>query len=257
MLLITELDKLPLLSQPCGLTIGSFDGVHLGHQSLLKHLRSKLPSNGILAVFTFINHPSHVFNPNHPTSLICPPLQKVKHLSDYGTDIVFLIPFTAEFANTSFEGFLRKLKKHLNFSYLTLGTGAAFGRNREGDETNVRKLALELGFEVDYLPKTMIKGLPVSSGRVRTLISQGSFQDVQECLGRHYSLMGHLEENAFYHFHLTDICLPPEGIYAVRLKTAENEYLGRALVSPKEKSMQFDLFNDSISLCDKDVEAIF
>jgi riboflavin kinase/FMN adenylyltransferase len=172
MLLITDLNDIPTLGRPCGLTIGSFDGVHLGHQALLKHLRAKLPPNSILSILTFSNHPSHLFTPHSPTLLISPPLQKVKHFENYGADLVILIPFDAAFAGTSFEKFLRHMKESLGFSYLSLGEGATFGKNKEGNEANVKLLAKEIGFEVDYLPKYLVNGTPVSSGRVRALIAQ-------------------------------------------------------------------------------------
>jgi riboflavin kinase/FMN adenylyltransferase len=258
MLLITDLNDIPLLSYPCGLTIGSFAGVHLGHQALLKHLKSKLPSNGILTVFTFSNHPSHLLTPDHLTPLICPPLQKVKSLVDYGADIVILIPFTAEFAKTSFREFLTQLKKKLNFSYLALGTGSTFGQNREGDESNVCKLAIELNFAADYLPKIIVGRAPVSSGRIRSSITQGAFHEAQDCLGHHYSLMGRLNvKNGFYHFFLPGICLPPKGIYPIRLKTHSKIYLARAYITPQEQWIQLDLIETAISLQGKDVEVIF
>jgi riboflavin kinase / FMN adenylyltransferase len=258
MLLITDLNDVPSLTKACGLTIGSFDGVHLGHQALLNHLKSKLPSDGVLCVFTFSTHPSHLFCPETPVPLICPPLQKVKHLADYGADLIFLIPFTPEFAKTSFESFLRQLKKRLHFSHLAFGIGAAFGKNREGDEINVRHLASELAFETDYLPKTMIGGAPVSSGRIRSLITQGSFQEVQTCLGRPYSLMGRLQqENGFYHFFLPGICHPPEGIYSIRLKTTSSTYLGRAHISTEEPIIRLELLKTEPSLHGKDAEVIF
>ncbi len=256
MLLITDLAKLPSLSEPCGLTIGSFDGVHLGHQALLKHLKSKLPTNGILVVFTFLNHPTHLFTPDRPTPLICPPLQKVKYLADYGADIVCLIPFTVEFAKTSFREFLYYLKKQLSFSHLALGTGAAFGKNKEGDEPTVRKLASQLSFKVDYIPKTVVHGVPVSSGRIRSSIIQGALHEVQECLGRHYSLMGRLRnENGFFRFPLPGICLPPDGIYPVRVKTNSTIYLARAQIVPKEQLLRLDFLEMTASL--QDVEVIF
>ncbi len=257
MLLITDLNEIPQLSQPCGLTIGSFDGVHLGHQAILKSLRLKLSPGANIAVFTFSNHPSQLFTPEKPTPLICPPLQKVKHLADYGAGIVFLIPFSEDFAKQSFREFLQHLKNKLKFSHLTLGTGAAFGHRKEGDEMNVRKLGSALGFEVDYLPKTMVGGTLVSSGRVRASIAQGSFQDVQECLGRHYSLMGRLRKNTFEHFSLPGICLPPEGIYAVRIKVNGSIHLGRAQVSPQEQLIRLDPLKTDAPLQDKDAEVIF
>jgi riboflavin kinase/FMN adenylyltransferase len=202
-----------------------------------------LPPHGTLAVFTFSTHPSHLFTPEQPSFLICPPLQKVKHLADYGADLVFLIPFTHEFAKTPFTEFLQHLKRQLNFSQLVLGSGAAFGKNKEGDETHVRKLATELNFVVDYLPKTRVDDIPISSGRIRSLIMQGALHEVQICLGRPYSLMGQLhEKNRFFYFPLPNICLPPEGIYPVRLKANSVTYLARAHILPQEQEIKIDPF---------------
>ncbi len=255
MLLITDLRDIPSFTESCGLTLGSFDGVHLGHQALLNHLKSV--QSGPLVVFTFSTHPSHLFTPDRPTPLICPPLQKAKLLFEYGADTVILIPFTVEFANTPFSDFLSHLKNQLQFSHLALGTGATFGKNKEGDENGVRKLAEKLQFSVDYLPKTKVGNELVSSGRVRTSIAKAAFHEAQECLGRHYSLMGRCQGNEFYHLTLEGICLPPEGIYPVRVKTGYGAHLARAYVMPKAQRISFDLFHEGPSLRNEDVEVVF
>ncbi len=258
MLLITDINDTPPIDRPCGLTIGSFDGVHLGHQALLKRLRQKLPSNALLAVFTFSNHPSHHFAPQAPTPLICPPLQKAKLLGDYGADIVILTPFTPEFSKTSFDKFLHLLKQKLSFSTLVLGIGATFGKHKEGNEENVKRLAPELGFEVEYLPKFTLHNTPVSSGRIRSFISQGALHDVQACLGRPYSLMAHLNaEDDRYFFNVKGLCLPPEGVYPVRLKTSAHEYLARVQVSPKKHQIRIELLNEAATVLEKEAEVIF
>ncbi len=256
MLLITDLRDIPSFTETCGLSLGSFDGVHLGHQALLKHLKSALPSSP-LVVFTFSTHPSHLFTPDRPTPFICPPLQKAKLLFEYGADVVILIPFTAEFASTPFSDFLGYLKKQLKFSHLALGVGATFGRNKEGDETAVRKLAEKLQFNVDYLPKTMLGDAPISSGKVRSLIGKAAFHEVQECLGRRYSLMGRCQNNEFYHLILEGICLPSEGIYPVRVKTPYGAHLARAYVMPQQQKISFDLFHEAASLHNEDIELVF
>lgn len=254
MLLITDLDDAPDFNNPCGLTIGSFDGVHLGHQALISHLRSELPSNGILTVFTFSNHPSQNFTPHAPVPLISPPLQKVKYLGEIGVDIVVLIPFTTQFSQTPFDQFLSRLKERLEFSYLALGAGATFGKGKEGNEANVKRLAPELGFKVDYLPKFLLDGIPVSSGRIRTLISQGEFSKAQACLGRPYSLMGHIQD---HEMNATNLCLPPEGTYSVSLKIADQIHLGSAEVSPVEQKIRLDFLNKSLKINHQEVEIFF
>jgi len=258
MLLVPSLDDIPPIDQPCGLTIGSFDGVHLGHQTLLKQLRAKLPSNGLLTVYTFSNHPSHHFTPNAPTPLICPPLQKVKLLEAYGADIVILVPFTQEFAHTPFEQFLRLLKEKLSFSHLMLGANATFGHKRQGNEENVRKIAPSLEFEVDYLPKFALHETPISSGLIRSLIARGALHETQECLGRPYSLMGHVRsEERLYSFNAQGLCLPPEGVYPIRIKTSSQMHLGRAQVSSQEQKIRLELLKENVSIDEKEVEVIF
>ena len=258
MLLITDLNDIPSLNRPSALTIGNFDGVHLGHQALLQHLRAKLPPEGVLTVLTFSNHPSYFFTPDSPTPLIYPPLQKVKYLFDCGADIVLLIPFTAECANTPFDAFLRRLKKQLSFSYLAFGTGAVFGQARQGNEQRVKQLAPELETEVDYLPKYQLNGSPVSSGRIRTLITQAAFPDAQHCLGRPYSLMGRIfQEKKNHVMHFPGICFPPEGTYPIHLKTSTQTYLGKAHISPQSDHIQLDLLNAKIPLVGKEAEIIF
>lgn len=258
MLLVLSIDDVPSIDQPCGLTIGSFDGVHLGHQTLLKQLRAKLPSNGILVVYTFSNHPSHHFTPNAPTPLICPPLQKAKLLEEYGADIVILVPFTQQFANTPYEQFLRHLKEKLSFSHLMLGTNATFGHKRQGNEENVKKIAPSLEFEVNYLPKLALHETPISSGFIRSLIARGAFHETQECLGRPYSLMGHLtSDQRLYTFPTHGLCLPPEGVYPVRIKTSSQMHLGRAQVTSQEQKIHLELLKENVSIGEKEVEVIF
>jgi riboflavin kinase/FMN adenylyltransferase len=258
MLLITNLNEIPPLEQTCGFTIGTFDGVHRGHQELIKHLRAKIPSKSKIAAFTFSNHPSHLFSPHSPLPLICSPLQKVKFLADIGVEIVFLIPFTKEFSQISFESFLKSMKRHLGFSHLTLGAGATFGKNKEGDEAKVKALAKDLSFEVDYLQKFLINGTPVSSGRIRTLISQANFTEAHQCLGRPYSLLGSLfQKKKHFHMYFPGICLPPQGIFPVQLKTHSQVFIGKARISLQEQQITIELPENRLPMSGQDAELIF
>jgi riboflavin kinase/FMN adenylyltransferase len=258
MILITDICQIPPIDRPCGLTIGSFDGVHLGHQALLHRLRSKLPSEGLLAVFTFSNHPSHYFTPHAPIPLITPPLQKAQLLKELGADIAILTPFTPEFSKTCFDEFLRTLKSRLSFSYLVLGSGATFGKHKEGNEANVRNLCSKLSFEVEYLPKLSLQGAPISSGRIRALISQGAFHEAKAYLGRPYSLMCHLSfDKGQYSTPVKGLCLPPEGIYPVQIKTASRQYLGRAHIDHKEHQIHLELSHGGEAIDSTEAEVIF
>jgi riboflavin kinase/FMN adenylyltransferase len=156
------------------LTIGFFDGVHLGHQSLLKQLRAK-PHATIL---TFSNHPQAIFHPPAPELLI-PLEEKISLLKQYADEVIVL-PFTPEFAATPFEILLSQF----DLSHLIFGIGSAFGKNREGNETAVRSYAKPRGIFVEYLPKALLKGEPISSSRIRRALVAGEMKLAHQLLGK-------------------------------------------------------------------------
>lgn len=156
------------------LTIGFFDGVHLGHQMLLNKLRSH-PHTTIL---TF---------DNHPFSLICPPApplllsyeQRIELLREYA-DVLVVLPFTEEFASTRYDALLNRF----DISHLILGEGSVFGKNREGTEENVRLYCAKKGIEVEYLPKLLFEKEPISSSRIRKAIASQQTALAEQLLGR-------------------------------------------------------------------------
>jgi riboflavin kinase/FMN adenylyltransferase len=155
------------------LTIGFFDGVHLGHQALLRALRAH-PHSTIL---TFSNHPQSVFNPPAP-ELLLPLSEKIELLKAYGT--VDIRPFTLEFAATPFD----QLLDQFNLSHFILGKGSVFGKNREGNETNVKAYAATRGIIVEYIPKVLFNNEPVSSSRIRRAMAAGNHSLATQLLGR-------------------------------------------------------------------------
>lgn len=155
------------------LTIGFFDGVHLGHQAILRRLR-QCPHATIL---TFSNHPQSLFHPP-PPPLILPFEEKITRLKLYA-DEVLAIPFTFEFAATPYDELLSRFE----LSHLIFGIGSAFGKNREGDETQVRKYAQKKGIVVEYIPKVLFEGEPISSSRIRRALQSGQIHLAQQLLG--------------------------------------------------------------------------
>ncbi len=229
------------ITDPCALTIGTFDGVHLGHQMLIGRLKSVLPPSGIPVVFTFSNHPSHLFTPSSPIPLICTPEHKSQLLTSCGAKHILMVPFTQTFSETPFAEFLTELHSKLHFTHLILGEGATFGKNREGDETHVRALGDKLHFQTEYIAKKFLGTRPISSGRVRIAIETGNFEEAALCLGREYSLLGRLHpEKEHYLLPMENICLPPEGIYPIRIKTPKETLLGRAHVNSRQQFIRID-----------------
>lgn len=156
------------------LTIGFFDGVHLGHQALLHKLRKK-PHTTIL---TFSNHPHTIINPPAPKLLIS--LEKKIELLKPYADELLVLEFTPEFASTPFH----ELLDRFDLSSILLGTGTAFGKNREGNEVNMRKYAEEKGIEIEYFPKILFDEEVASSSRIRKALKEQNLLLVKQLLGR-------------------------------------------------------------------------
>ncbi len=188
MLIIEDIKDIPKLPHPIALTIGSFDGLHRGHQKLLVRVREKATPKGTAAVLTFANHPSTVLSGKAPPSAICSRAQKLKLLELAGVDLVLMLPFTLELAKVPYELFIKEIKNKLPFSSLVLGKGAAFGSGKKGDEQHVRALGNVLHFEVEYLPVEEEDGRAISSGWVREEIAKGNLQMVEKLLGRPYNV---------------------------------------------------------------------
>ena len=180
------------------LTIGVFDGVHLGHQLLLSHL--KKTSYRALAL-TFSNHPSKILRESSPPLLTSLPL-KLALLKQHGADEVLSIPFTREIADLPFVEFLAPYP----IRHLILGEDATFGKGCLGTTEALRHLGLKRNFTVHSLPKLHRGKKPISSSLIRALIAQGRLIEAEELLGRPY---------CFLSTDLSDLCLPPDGEYPV------------------------------------------
>jgi riboflavin kinase/FMN adenylyltransferase len=238
--IVTDIN-ISIPKKPCGLTIGNFDGVHLGHISLLQHMRSLLPKDIPLVVYTFINHPTHVLSHLPPIPFIYTLEHKLKILSENKVDYTVLSTFTKELAETPYNQFLLMLKEKIGFTFLVLGKGARFGKEKEGTEDKIRKCAEQLNFRVEYLPKLQFDHEILSSGHIRTLIAQGEFSQASRCLGRPYSIYAPLLfEKERCHMSLYQLCLPPSKTYPVHIIIGEKTYAGRARIDRHAQRIDID-----------------
>jgi riboflavin kinase/FMN adenylyltransferase len=175
-------------------TIGSFDGVHIGHQGLLRRVRSTAARQGLSAVaVTFDPHPRCIVDPSG-----CPPLltsidDRIELLARYGAERVVVIPFTRELSGWSAERFATELVESLGMRMLIVGPGFALGHGREGTIEFLRLLGTQQGFRIVTVAPLKRGGRPVSSGRIRASILGGSFADAISMLGRPYVLEGVIE----------------------------------------------------------------
>ncbi len=181
-------DKYPAI----GLTIGNFDGVHLGHRELLKKIKNDcLKKKQSFVVVTFIPHPQKILKPEKERFLINSYEQRRRLLKALGVDFLVEIGFTRDFSTLSPEEFLKKhLLAYPNLKDFYLGYDFAFGANKQGGYDLVKALCKPLNVEVEIQPKFEFNGKVVSSSLIRDLLISGKISEVEELLARPFHLEG-------------------------------------------------------------------
>jgi len=173
-------------------TLGNFDGVHLGHQYIMKRLVERAAALGVPAVaVTFEPHPISVLRPDVAPKRILTPDQKREVLGEMGIDLLVIIEFTLEFSRKEPEVFIREvLSEKLRAQELVLGTNFRFGRARAGDLETLRSLGGTFGFQVRRVDPALSEGEMISSSRIRKALSEGRAGEAAAMLGRPYFVEG-------------------------------------------------------------------
>ncbi len=174
------------------LTIGSFDGIHLGHQRILNRVIEKARArNGTAAVLTMQPHPREFFTPNQAPNLLTTPAKKQELFEAHGMDAVFILPFNTETAELSREAFVEEIVLgRCRAEALVVGHDFCFGRGAEGDYEFLREAGAQHGFEAEQTPPLLIGGERVSSTLIRERILLGDLGQAARLLGRRYSVQG-------------------------------------------------------------------
>ncbi len=194
--MVTELARWELrraaLGRPTAVTIGVFDGVHLGHQTVLKHVVESANSDGLAsAAITFHPHPRQVLRPDLTTEYVTSLEDRLSLIMRTGLDGVATVSFTSEFAQTDAGDFVRMLVEEFNLARLIIGEDFALGRQRGGDPETLAALGRELGYEVEVIELlTNDATTKVSSTEVRNALADGDVTLVSELLGRRFALHG-------------------------------------------------------------------
>ncbi|MBV8124000.1 MAG: bifunctional riboflavin kinase/FMN adenylyltransferase, partial [Paucibacter sp.] len=183
---------------PCALTIGNFDGVHLGHQALLKHVHAAAGRLGLeAAVMTFEPHPREFFaqrmgDLSKAPARIANLRDKLQSLSDNCIDRVIVEHFNAHFASLTPQEFTEKvLVEGLHVKWLMVGDDFCYGARRAGNVAMLKEAGRHYGFEVETLPTVMNGATRISSSAVRAALAEGDFQHAEALLGHPYSISGH------------------------------------------------------------------
>lgn len=186
------------IARPTVLTLGVFDGLHLGHQLIIERVVERARAVGAVpTVITFDPHPRAVLHPESAPPLLQTFDQKVEAFGVLGVEQTIVIRFTREFASVRAEEFLRDvLYERLQAREAYLGRGFAFGRGREGDIELLRRVSRELGFFADEVPEVRLRGQRISSSRIRGLLAEGRVNLARRMLGRPYGVEGRVVRGA-------------------------------------------------------------
>jgi riboflavin kinase/FMN adenylyltransferase len=187
-----SLERVDLPAGPVHLAIGMFDGVHRGHQAVIRSaIAAARARGGSAGVLTFEPHPSVVLRPDSPTKLLLSAADKRRLLAGLGIDFLIEHPFTPAFAATTARDFVAQLKRALpGLETVYVGENFRFGRGREGDIAVLQSAAREAGFTVHSAPRLSDLGAPISSSRLRDLVAAGDLAQANALLGYSYFAEG-------------------------------------------------------------------
>ncbi|MBN1667254.1 MAG: bifunctional riboflavin kinase/FAD synthetase [Anaerolineales bacterium] len=176
------------------LTIGSFDGVHRGHQDLIQQLTAGAHQIGAPAVvLTFYPHPGAVLRSRTEPFYLTSPDERAQLLGQAGVDFVITHPFNQQVAATTAGDFMRKLHKHLGIAHLLIGHDFALGKNRKGDFSRLTQIGVELGYQTSQIAPFYLDEQLVSSSHIRFLLGAGKVEEAARMLGRNYTVTGKVE----------------------------------------------------------------
>jgi riboflavin kinase / FMN adenylyltransferase len=233
---IAELEQ---IRQPVVLAFGVFDGLHLGHQEVLR--RAQLHARGIgaaMLLFTFSPHPQRVLAPQHAPAMLCSLPHELLLLERLGVEHVLVCPFDKDLAATPAGAFITNVAHRCQrLAAIFVGETWRFGKGREGDVLLLQLLGKQQGFEAFGVPSVMLQGQVVSSTSIRQAVTDGDFLRASALLGRPYAVLGDVVKgrqlgrtlgfptaNLNTHVEL----LPEPAVYAVRATVAGSSYRGVA-----------------------------
>jgi riboflavin kinase / FMN adenylyltransferase len=176
---------------PGVLTIGTFDGVHLGHQRLIQEVVRSAREKGVQAVaLTFEPSPREVLRPDQPLAYLTKLPQKLDFMAAAGLDETVVVPFTRELSQVEAPDFIRWVRHYLPFVELWEGEGFALGHGRTGNTGVLARLGEEMGYTLRIAPLVELGGEPVSSTRIREAVMSGDMESATALLGRYFTVPG-------------------------------------------------------------------
>ncbi|MBV9240738.1 MAG: bifunctional riboflavin kinase/FAD synthetase [Acidobacteria bacterium] len=180
------------IAKPTVLTLGVFDGLHLGHQAIMqKVVERAAATNSVATAITFDPHPRAVLHPESAPPLLQTLDQRLANFEVTGIGQTIVVKFTRDFASQPAEDFLKNvIHDRLHAKEVYLGKGFAFGKGRDGNIELLRKMSAELGFVADEVDEVQVRGMRVSSSRIRQMLAEGRVNLARGMLGRPYGVEG-------------------------------------------------------------------
>ena len=220
-------------------TIGTFDGLHIGHQKIIERVREEAQKiNGESVLLTFYPHPRSVIESERPISLLQAHEDKLVELEALGLQHLIILPFTSELSTMSAYNFIKDiLVAHINLKKIVLGYDHHFGNNREGNIEFLNKHAQSMGFDVIEIPAKEIDEIKISSTKIREAIRNGEIEKASKFLGKPYEITGTVIKGnqlgrtiGYPTANINPIeslqLLPKIGVYAVKIKVLHQIYFG-------------------------------
>ncbi|MCD6154128.1 MAG: bifunctional riboflavin kinase/FAD synthetase [Syntrophobacterales bacterium] len=274
MKIIRDLEDIPVEFRGSIVTIGNFDGIHLGHRKIFqKLLKETEKEDRKTIVITFDPHPQKVLHPEkRPFFLLTPLNEKLKLIEKFGIDAVVLITFSVEFAKTTAEEFVRNiLWDKLHIQKLYVGYDYVFGRGKEGNAESLKTYGKELGFEVEEIGAVKNGELVVSSTKIRVSILDGDVSLAAKLLGRPYNVYGNVVEGyrrgTAIGYPTANIkaekVIPGRGVYAIIAGIEGHKYQGvinigfNPTFGNDELSTEVYLFDFQDNIYGKNIEIFF
>lgn len=261
------------------LTIGTFDGVHLGHRKIITRLQEIAREiNGESVIFTFDPHPRKVVAPNESSLRILTTLnEKIELFEQSGIDHLIIYPFTTEFAQLSYEQFVEEiLVGQIHTKYLVVGYDHKFGKNRQGDFEFLKNCAARLDFQIEKLDVLLMNESSVSSTKIREALQKGDVETANAFLGYPFTLHGTVVEGQQFGRKIQfptanieasdpDKIIPGFGVYAVQVKVQEQWYQGMLNIGNRptvnnnadHRSIEVHIFNFEADIYDLPIELRF
>jgi riboflavin kinase/FMN adenylyltransferase len=258
-------------------TIGTFDGVHIGHRKIISRIKElATASGGETVILTFFPHPRMILHPEDENiKLITTITEKAGLLEQLGVDHLIITPFSRDFSNQSPEGYIRDvLVNKIGTKKIVIGYDHRFGKDRQGGLQDLLAQAPVYGFEVIEIPEQDINDVAISSTRIRTALLGGNINIANECLGYPFFITGKVirgdQLGRTLGYPTANLMveeryklIPSDGIYAVKVNVEGKEYKGMAYIGHRPtvngmtRNIEVNIFDFSADIYNKELRMEF